>query len=117
MESLHSATIILAAAVITVPVARRLGLGALLGFLVAGAAIGPEALGLVTDVDAILHFAELGVVLLLFVIGLELQPSRLWTLRKPIAAFGFMQMFITGGVLALIGRLMGSTRRRRRWSG
>ncbi|MFO1129600.1 MAG: monovalent cation:proton antiporter-2 (CPA2) family protein [Rhodospirillales bacterium] len=107
MESLHSATIILAAAVITVPVARRLGLGALLGFLVAGAAIGPEALGLVTDVDAILHFAELGVVLLLFVIGLELQPSRLWTLRKPIAAFGFMQMFITGGVLALIGRLMG----------
>ncbi len=107
MENLDSATIILAAAVVTVPIARRLGLGALLGFLVAGAAIGPRALGLVTDVDAILHFAELGVVLLLFVIGLELQPSRLWTMRKPIAAFGFMQLFITGGALAVVGRLIG----------
>ena len=107
MENLDSATIILAAAVVTVPIAQRLGLGALLGFLVAGAAIGPRALGLVTDVDAILHFAELGVALLLFVIGLELQPSRLWTMRKPIAAFGFMQLFITGGALAVIGRLIG----------
>ena len=84
MENLDSATIILAAAVVTVPIAQRLGLGALLGFLVAGAAIGPRALGLVTDVDAILHFAELGVALLLFVIGLELQPSRMWTMRKPM---------------------------------
>ncbi|MFO1153105.1 MAG: monovalent cation:proton antiporter-2 (CPA2) family protein [Rhodospirillales bacterium] len=107
MDNLDSATIILAAAVVTVPIARRLGLGALLGFLVAGAAIGPQALGLVTDVDAILHFAELGVVLLLFVIGLELQPSRLWTMRKPIAAFGFMQLFVTGGALAVAGRLIG----------
>jgi monovalent cation:proton antiporter-2 (CPA2) family protein len=107
MDYLGNAVIILAAAVIAVPIAHRLGLGAVLGFLIAGVAIGPSAGGLITDVNSILHFAELGVVLLLFVIGLELQPTRLWTMRKLALAFGFLQVFITGGALALIGRVLG----------
>ena len=77
MAFLIQVTIFLAAAVIAVPVFRRLGLGAVLGYLAAGVAVGPRGLGLAGDVDSILHFAEFGVVLLLFVIGLELQPTRL----------------------------------------
>ena len=107
MEDLRSAIIILSAAVVAVAVARRLGLGAVLGFLAGGALIGPQGLGLISDVDKILHFAEFGVVLLLFVIGLELQPSRLWTMRRTVVAFGCLQVFITGGAFAVLGRLLG----------
>ncbi|WP_268647803.1 cation:proton antiporter domain-containing protein, partial [Escherichia coli] len=66
------------AAVVTVPIARRLGIGAVLGYLIAGIAIGPWGLGFIRDVDEILHFSELGVVFLMFIIGLELNPSKLW---------------------------------------
>ncbi|MBS0468892.1 MAG: glutathione-regulated potassium-efflux system protein KefC [Proteobacteria bacterium] len=82
----------LAAAVIAVPIARALGLGAIIGYLAAGIAIGPWGLGLVSNVQDILHFAEFGVVLMLFLVGLELQPSRLWNLRRPIFGLGTAQM-------------------------
>ena len=82
----------LAAAVIAVPIARALGLGAIIGYLAAGIAIGPWGLGLVSNVQDILHFAEFGVVLMLFLVGLELQPSRLWSLRRPIFGLGTAQM-------------------------
>jgi len=89
----------LVAAVIAVPISRRLGFGSVLGYLAAGIAIGPWALGLVDDVDHVLHLAEIGVVMLLFVIGLELQPSRLWALRKAVFGSGSAQVLATGAVL------------------
>ena len=87
--------------------AKRLGLGALLGYLAAGVVIGPQGLGLVTGVFEVFHFAEFGVFLLLFIIGLELQPVRLWTMRQSVFGLGCMQVFVTGGALALAGRLFG----------
>ncbi len=95
MHLLTETAVFLAAAVVTVPLFRRLRLGAVLGFLAAGLLIGPWGLRLVTDVENILGFAELGVVLLLFVIGLELQPSRLWTLRRPVVGLGGAQVVAT----------------------
>ncbi len=84
--------IYLAAAVIAVPVAKKLGLGAIIGYLAAGIAIGPWGLKLVTNVQDILHFAEFGVVLMLFLVGLELEPKRLWNLRRPIFGWGSAQV-------------------------
>ena len=81
MNMLAQSAIFLGAAVIAVPLSRKAGLGALMGYLLAGIAIGPYVLGLIGGVEEILHFAELGVVLLLFIIGLELKPSRLWAMR------------------------------------
>lgn len=104
---LHEAVVFLAAAVITVPLFKRLGIGAVLGYLAAGVLIGPWLLGFVRDVENILHFAELGVVLLLFIIGLELQPSRLWALRKPVFGLGSAQVLATGLALALAGFVLG----------
>ena len=75
------ALIYLGAALIAVPIAKRLGLGSVLGYLIAGILIGPFVLSLVGDQTEVMHFAEFGVVMMLFLIGLELQPSRLWTLR------------------------------------
>ena len=79
---LQEVALFLTAAVLFVPLFKRLRLGAVLGYLAAGLVIGPSGLGLARDVDKILHFSEFGVVLLLFLIGLELQPSRLWRLRR-----------------------------------
>ncbi|MPS96298.1 glutathione-regulated potassium-efflux system protein KefC [Comamonas sp.] len=93
--------IYLTAAVLAVPIARALGLGAIIGYLGAGIAMGPWGFGLVRNVDDILHFAEFGVVLMLFVIGLELQPKRLWELRRPIFGWGMAQMVVCTGVLFL----------------
>jgi len=93
------AMVYLAAAVIAVPIARALGLGAVLGYLLAGIAIGPWGLGLISEVETILHFSEFGVVLLLFVIGLELEPQRLWSLRRSIFGWGLAQV---GGVAAVL---------------
>ncbi|RZA22269.1 MAG: glutathione-regulated potassium-efflux system protein KefC, partial [Proteobacteria bacterium] len=81
---LQNAMVYLLAAVVSVPIAKRLGLGAVLGYLLAGIAIGPWGLGLIREVQDILHFSEFGVVLLLFLIGLELEPKRLWAMRRPI---------------------------------
>ena len=78
---LINSLIYLGAAVIAVPVSKALGLGSIIGYLAAGMAIGPWGLGLVTNVQDILHFAEFGVVLMLFLVGLELEPKRLWSLQ------------------------------------
>jgi glutathione-regulated potassium-efflux system ancillary protein KefC/glutathione-regulated potassium-efflux system protein KefB len=103
MSPLSETAIYLSAAVITVPVFRKLRLGAVLGYLTAGIIIGPQALGLVSDVENILHFSELGVVLLLFIIGLELQPSRLWVLRKSVFSLGGAQVVLTAALLGFVG--------------
>lgn len=89
---LIQALIYLGAAALIVPIAVRLGLGSVLGYLIAGCIIGPWGLRLVTDVDSILHFAEIGVVLMLFIIGLELDPQRLWNLRVSVFGGGALQM-------------------------
>ena len=91
--------IYLSAAVIAVPLSKALGLGAIIGYLAAGMAIGPWGLGLVTDVQDILHFAEFGVVLMLFLVGLELEPKRLWSLRRPIFGWGSAQVLACAAAL------------------
>ena len=92
---LTSALIYLLAAVIAVPIAKRLGLGSVLGYLIAGIIIGPSALSLVGDQTEVMHFAEFGVVIMLFLVGLELQPSRLWDMRRPILGLGGLQVTIS----------------------
>ncbi|MDB5853418.1 MAG: kefC [Herminiimonas sp.] len=105
---LVNALIYLVAAVVAVPLARRLGLGAVLGYLLAGIAIGPFGLGLINEVQDILHFSEFGVVLLLFLIGLELDPKRLWSMRRPIFGWGGAQVALVAGVLCCAGLLLGA---------
>ncbi len=107
MSFLQEAAILLAAAIIAVTLFNKLGFGSVLGYLMAGVVIGPWALGLITGVDKILHFAELGVVLLLFLIGLELQPSRLWVLRRSIFGMGLVQVLATAIVLTGVAWLLG----------
>src|SRR3954453_22621307 len=89
---LSNSLIDLSAAVIAVPLSRAIGLGSILGYLAAGIVIGPWGLGLVSNVEDILHFAEFGVVLMLFLIGLELEPRRLWSMRRPIFGWGSAQV-------------------------
>ena len=96
---LTAGVIYLVAAVLIVPVAARLGIGAVLGYLVAGIAIGPWGLGLISDVDEILHFSELGVVFLMFIIGLELNPAKLWALRRSIFGVGAAQVIFSAAIL------------------
>lgn len=98
---LFETMVYLAAAVLFVPLAARFKLGSVLGYLIAGCVIGPYCLKLVRDVESILHFAEFGVVLMLFLIGLELDPKRLWSLRGPVFGGGSLQMGVCGGLLAL----------------
>jgi glutathione-regulated potassium-efflux system ancillary protein KefC len=106
---LTNSLIYLSAAVIAVPLSRALGLGSILGYLAAGIAIGPWGLQLVTNVEDILHFAEFGVVLMLFLIGLELEPRRLWSLRRPIFGWGSAQVLGCAVLLFLAGLLAGAT--------
>jgi monovalent cation:proton antiporter-2 (CPA2) family protein len=102
------ALIYLTATVVMVPVAKKLGLGSVLGYLVAGIAIGPWVLGLVgTEAGQVMHFAEFGVVLMLFVIGLELQPSLLWKMRRSIFGLGGLQVLITALVVAGVAAIFG----------
>ena len=102
------ALIYLAAAVISVPIAKRLGLGSVLGYLIAGIAVGPFGLGLVGEEgEDVLHFAEFGVVMMLFLIGLELQPSLLWRLRSSILGLGGLQVGVTASVIVGIGLAVG----------
>jgi glutathione-regulated potassium-efflux system protein KefB len=98
---------LLGAAVIAVPIFKRLGLGAVLGYLFAGLIIGPSVIGVFKDADAVLSVAELGVVMLLFVIGLELQPTRLWGLRHDIFGLGLAQVLFCGAILAGVGIAFG----------
>jgi glutathione-regulated potassium-efflux system ancillary protein KefC len=99
---LANSLIYLSAAVIAVPLARLLGLGSIIGYLAAGIVIGPWGLKLVTDPQAMLHFAEFGVVLMLFLVGLELEPKRLWQLRRPIFGWGSVQLLGSAAVLMAI---------------
>ena len=103
---LLDAAIFLGAAVVAVPLFKRLGLGSVLGYLAAGSLLGPFALGIVDDPEEVLHFAELGVVLLLFVIGLELNPSRLWRLRAQILGLGLTQVLLAGTVIGIALRFV-----------
>ncbi|HSG30829.1 MAG TPA: monovalent cation:proton antiporter-2 (CPA2) family protein [Thermodesulfobacteriota bacterium] len=98
----------LIAAVISVPLAKRLGLGSVLGYLIAGVIIGPFVLGFVgSESEGVMHFAELGVVLMLFLIGLELEPSLLWRLKNSILGLGSLQVFITTALISLITIVVG----------
>ena len=102
------AFIYLAATVIAVPIAKRCGLGSVLGYLLAGVLIGPHALGLVGQQSGdVMHFAEFGVVMMLFIVGLELQPSLLWRMRAQLLGLGGLQVFGTAAVIAAIGAAAG----------
>jgi len=96
---LEIALIYLAAAIVAVPIAKRVGLGSVLGYLIAGILIGPYALGVVGDQTDVMHFAEFGVVMMLFLVGLELQPSRLWTLRHSILGLGGLQVVLSAAAI------------------
>ncbi|RXZ39053.1 potassium transporter [Oxalobacteraceae bacterium CAVE-383] len=97
------ALVYLGAGVLSVPIAQRLGLGSVLGYLVAGTLIGPSVLALVGDQGSVMHFAEFGVVIMLFLIGLEVQPSLLWSMRTAFFGLGGVQVLLTGIVLAAVG--------------
>ena len=106
---LTSSLIYLGAAVLVVPLSKALGLGSIIGYLAAGIAIGPWGLGLVSSVEEVLHFAEFGVVLMLFLVGLELEPARLWNLRRPIFGWGTAQVVACAAVLFAVGYLAGAS--------
>jgi monovalent cation:proton antiporter-2 (CPA2) family protein len=108
-QFLVHASIFLAAAVVGVPLLKRLGLSSVLGYIVAGAVIGPWGLKLAGDVEDVRPFAEIGIVLLLFLIGLEVLPSRLWELRRSVFGFGAAQVAATGTVLGLAAWGLGVT--------
>ena len=105
---LTTSLIYLAAAVIAVPLARALGLGSIIGYLVAGIVIGPWGLALVTDAQTILTVAEFGVVLMLFLVGLELEPRRLWAMRRPIFGWGSVQVLTSALLMTAIGIAFGA---------
>lgn len=109
MDSSHflvQAAIYLSAAIILVPIFKRLGLGSVLGYLIAGILIGPYALKLIADPEHVLHFAEFGVVLMLFLIGLELESQKVWELRKLLFGLGGMQVTLTIGLVTVIAHLL-----------
>ena len=107
MHLLEQAAVFLLMTVLLVPLFQRLKLGAVLGYLAAGMLVGPWGIGVIGEVETTLQFAEFGVVLLLFLVGLELDPARLWALRRPVFGMGSAQVGVTGAVLALIGMACG----------
>ena len=107
--SLIAPVVLLAAAVIAVPIFKRIGLGSVLGYLIAGLIIGPFGFAFFHDSTSILHIAELGVVMYLFVIGLEMQPSHLWGLRREIFGLGTLQIVACATALTGVGLLFGFT--------
>ena len=107
MTYLQEAIIYLLAAIVSVLISKRLGFGSVLGYLCAGILIGPFGLGFIREPDHILHFAELGVVFLLFIIGLELKPARLWVMRKMVFGLGTAQVLVSAALLALLAWLYG----------
>jgi monovalent cation:proton antiporter-2 (CPA2) family protein len=105
-DFLVQAAIYLASAIILVPIFKRLGLGSVLGYLIAGILIGPFALKLIADPEHVLHFAEFGVVLMLFLIGLELESQKVWELRKLLFGLGGMQVTVTIALVTVIAHLL-----------
>ena len=101
------AFLFLIAGVVAVPIASRLGLGSVLGYLLAGIAIGPLLQQLHVDVVSIQHFAEFGVVMMLFLVGLELEPRMLWNMRNKLLGLGGLQISVTAGLVMGIAMLMG----------
>lgn len=101
--------IFLAATCLVVPLAGRFQLGSVLGYIASGILIGPFALGLIQNSERIMHFGEFGVIMMLFLIGLELEPPTLWRLRKTILGMGGLQVAVTGALFSVIGVLMGFT--------
>src|SRR6056297_3073180 len=99
MSFLNEVFVFLLAAVVVVTLCKHLGLSSVIGYLLAGVVIGPAGVGLIGNAIEILHFAEFGVVLLLFIIGLELQPRRLWVMRRAVFLLGSLQL--GGSTLAL----------------
>ncbi len=106
-SELLKVVVLLGAGVLAVPLFKRLGLGSVLGYLAAGLAIGPFGMGFFSDAGTILHVAELGVVMFLFVIGLEMQPTRLWKLRREIFGLGLLQVVVCGALLTGVGAAAG----------
>lgn len=106
---IQTLVVLLTASVLFVPISRRFGLGSVLGYLVAGVVIGPSVLRLVTDVEQITEVSELGVLMLLFLIGLELRPRRIWLMRRPVLGLGSAQVVVTGAALALLAHLGGAS--------
>lgn len=104
---LYQAFTYLLAAIVAVPLAKRLGLGSVIGYLLAGAIIGPHAIGLAGKSDDVMHFAEFGVVMMLFVIGLELRPAILWQLRRPILGLGGLQVVVTALAAGFVASCFG----------
>jgi monovalent cation:proton antiporter-2 (CPA2) family protein len=109
-DFLLGAFVYLTAAVIAAPLATKLGLGSVLGYLIAGIVIGPSVIGLVgREGQDVMHFAEFGVIVMLFLVGLELQPSKLWSLRKPILGLGGLQVTVTALAIGLAAWMLGTT--------
>lgn len=106
---LFQGVIYLLAAVLCVPVAKRLGLGAVLGYLIAGVLLGPTTLGLIGGDAHVMHFAEFGVVMMLFLVGLELRPALLWSLRRPIFGLGGLQVLGTTAAITLVALALGQS--------
>ena len=106
-HGLHEILLLLIAAVLVVPLFLRLGLGSVLGYLAAGALTGPWGLGLIGDVEDIRHIAEFGVVFLLFIIGVELKPARLWAMRRQVFGLGTSQVVITAGLIMAVAWSLG----------
>jgi glutathione-regulated potassium-efflux system protein KefB len=103
-DVMFGGVVLLGAALVAVLIFRRLGLGAVLGYLVAGIAIGPDGLGLIAEPETVLAYSEIGIILLLFLVGLELSPSRLWIMRRDIFLFGPLQVALCG--LAMFGVIL-----------
>ncbi|MGE8149840.1 monovalent cation:proton antiporter-2 (CPA2) family protein [Pseudomonas vancouverensis] len=103
---LQAAVVFLCAAVLIVPLAKRLQLGAVIGYLLAGVIIGPSVLGLIGNPQSVAHISELGVVLLLFIIGLELSPRRLWVMRRTVFGVGLAQVLLTGSVIGVVALMV-----------
>ena len=106
---IDQALVFIGSSVILVPLFHRLGFGSIIGYLMAGIFVGPHGLKLISDAESVLHFAELGVVILLFIIGLEIQPGKLWTMRKSLLGLGGVQVFLTTLLFMLCGLFFGLT--------
>lgn len=104
---MQQALVFLCAAVVLIPLFQRLGLGSVLAYLIAGVLVGPFGFEFITDAESVLHFAELGVVFLLFLIGLEIQPRKLWGMRQALATLGFVQVLVCGVVFGAIASWCG----------
>ncbi|MCK0713791.1 monovalent cation:proton antiporter-2 (CPA2) family protein [Chromohalobacter sarecensis] len=109
MNFFYEAAVLLGAAIIAVPLFQRLGLGSILGYLAVGLLLGPSVFGFIAEPEEVLHFSEFGVVMLLFLIGLEMEPSRLWGMRKKLFGLGFLQLLGCGVLLTPIGVALGLT--------